>query len=219
MQLNLLVVSLICLLSFSNLTFGQVGISKQDAFKPNEAAILDVSSTDKGILIPRVTLTSSTILAPVTTTGTIPNSLLVYNTATAGTIPDNVTPGFYYWEGSRWVRLINKENEAKPVVFYAPSIALPTKESSTSYTINLYDEYLKQYTLTDSSTSKKSDPNATLPTYGNTDLYYFITYYDKDVFTNVNISNNGILTYNVTSTGEAAVSEKTYMNVVFKVKN
>lgn len=32
---------------------------------------------------------------------------MVYNTATAGTAPNNVTPGFYYWDGTQWIRLNN----------------------------------------------------------------------------------------------------------------
>ncbi len=32
---------------------------------------------------------------------TLLKSLLVYNTATAGTSPNNVTPGFYYWNGAK----------------------------------------------------------------------------------------------------------------------
>jgi hypothetical protein len=29
--------------------------------------------------------------------------MLVYNTATAGVSPNNVVPGFYYWNGSKWI--------------------------------------------------------------------------------------------------------------------
>ena len=199
--------------------FSQVGISKTNNFTPDAATILDVSSSDKGILIPRVELTSAVSLLPITTTGNTPNSLLVYNTAIAGTKPNNVTPGFYYWEGDKWVRMINKENEAKPAVFYAPSLALETKASITEYTVDLYEEYLKQYTLSDANTSIKSDATASLPTYDRTDLYYFITYYDNSVFKSVNVDSNGVLKYTIDSAGENAVSEKTYMNVVFKVKN
>ena len=65
----------------------------------NPSAMLDVASNNKGVLIPRVSLTStmdiSTIVSPAT-------SLLVYNTATVGIPPNNVSPGFYYWTGSKW---------------------------------------------------------------------------------------------------------------------
>lgn len=37
---------------------------------------------------------------------------MVYNTATAGTSPSNVTPGFYYYDGSKWQRLITQQPDA-----------------------------------------------------------------------------------------------------------
>jgi hypothetical protein len=65
---------------------------------PETSAKLDVSSTNKGFLPPRVTLTSST------DNTTIPNpatGLLVYNT---GTNP-NLVAGYYYWNGSNWATI------------------------------------------------------------------------------------------------------------------
>ncbi len=79
-----------------------VGINSTGA-SPDASAILDISSADKGLLAPRVALTSTAVAAPVSTPAT---SLLVYNTNTAG----DVTPGFYYWDGSAWIRLINQDN-------------------------------------------------------------------------------------------------------------
>lgn len=67
---------------------------------PAASAMLDISSTDKGLLIPRVSLTSTNTAGPVTSPAT---SLLVYNTATAGIAPNNVIPGYYYWNGTAWV--------------------------------------------------------------------------------------------------------------------
>ena len=68
------------------------------------SAALDVDMANKGILIPRVALTTTAAFAPVT--GTATTSLLVYNTATAGVSPTNVLPGYYYWDGAQWVRLL-----------------------------------------------------------------------------------------------------------------
>jgi len=72
---------------------------------PDNSAALDIRDfTDKGLLIPRIALTSPTDAV------TIPNpatSLLVYNTNTAG----GLTPGYYYNAGTpsspNWVRLLN----------------------------------------------------------------------------------------------------------------
>jgi hypothetical protein len=67
---------------------------------PDASAVLDVKATDKGILIPRVALSSTSIAAPVVAPLT---SLLIYNTATSGVSPNDVKPGYYYWDGVKWV--------------------------------------------------------------------------------------------------------------------
>lgn len=83
-------------------SFGQnVGIGTAT---PNASAKLDVTSTNSGVLIPRVALTAANAAGPVTAPAT---SLLVYNTATAGAGINAVSPGFYYWDGARWVRMSN----------------------------------------------------------------------------------------------------------------
>lgn len=74
----------------------QVGVGTTT---PDPSSELDVTSTNRGFLMPRVALTSTTDTATIT--GTEATSLLVYNTATVA----DVTPGFYYWDGTRWVTL------------------------------------------------------------------------------------------------------------------
>lgn len=54
-----------------------------------------------GLLLPRVALTGTTDAATIS--GAEAASLLVYNTATVS----DVTPGFYYWNGSSWLRIIS----------------------------------------------------------------------------------------------------------------
>jgi len=77
---------------FSN---AQVGIGTTN---PNADAELDITSTTRGLLLPRVALTNTTNPAPLSTDVA---GMTVYNTATAG----DVTPGFYYNDGAIWVRL------------------------------------------------------------------------------------------------------------------
>lgn len=91
------------LLSTVNLNAQNVGINSTGA-TPDATAGLDVSFTNKGLLIPRVVLTATNAEGPITTPTT---SLLVYNTATAGAAPNNVTPGYYFWTGTAWSRLSN----------------------------------------------------------------------------------------------------------------
>lgn len=65
----------------------QVGINTDT---PHASSVLEVLSTEKGVLLPRLALTSTTIAAPVSAPA---DYLTVMNTATAG----DVTPGYYYW--------------------------------------------------------------------------------------------------------------------------
>lgn len=64
----------------------------------------------KGFLPPRVALAATSSISPFTATPA--EGLLVYNTATAGTSPNNVTPGFYFYDGSKWQRIINQQPDA-----------------------------------------------------------------------------------------------------------
>lgn len=64
---------------------------------PDKSAALDISSKNKGLLIPRIKITDLTNPAPITKPA---NGLVVYNTKT--TQPSNGTQtipeGFYYWD-------------------------------------------------------------------------------------------------------------------------
>lgn len=87
-------------------TFGisqNVAINSTGA-APAASAMLDITSTNTGMLIPRVALTANNVAGPITAPAT---SLLVYNTATSGTSPNDVVPGYYFWDGTRWMRLIS----------------------------------------------------------------------------------------------------------------
>lgn len=90
MKLKTYIASLL-LLAFAT-SFAQVGIGTT---APNTSSMLDITSTNSGLLIPRVALVSAsdvtTIASPVT-------SLLVYN---SGFSPN----GYYYWNGTIWVQL------------------------------------------------------------------------------------------------------------------
>jgi hypothetical protein len=85
---------------------GQVGIG---TITPHSSAKLEISSANKGFLIPRVVLTGT---ADVTTIPSPATGLMVYNTATAGTSPANVTPGFYYYSQGKWQRMDNQMGTA-----------------------------------------------------------------------------------------------------------
>lgn len=80
-----------------------VGISATGV-APSGDAGLDVNFTDKGVLIPRVSLTNTGTYG--LTGGGPTTSMLVYNTnaGIAGTGAMGV--GYYYWNGTRWVKLL-----------------------------------------------------------------------------------------------------------------
>jgi hypothetical protein len=65
---------------------------------PDASAKLDVSATNKGLLPPRVTLTSG---SDTTTISSPATGLLIYNTG------NNVAlqAGYYYWNGSSWATI------------------------------------------------------------------------------------------------------------------
>jgi len=76
---------------------------------PNSSSILDLNTGNtftnpngKGLLIPNVSLTSTAAANPVTGPAL---SLLVFNTATASSGATAVYPGYYYWDGTKWVSL------------------------------------------------------------------------------------------------------------------
>lgn len=68
----------------------------------NSNAALEVESSTKGLLLPRLGLTATNNVSPLAAHVA---GMTVYNTATAGTGLTAVTPGYYYNDGSKWVRV------------------------------------------------------------------------------------------------------------------
>src|SRR5689334_13035686 len=70
---------------------GSVGIG---TLTPNASSLLEIKSTTKGVLVPRMTsIQRNAIVSPV-------RGLLVYQI-------DGIT-GFYYYEGTKWVAIAPK---------------------------------------------------------------------------------------------------------------
>lgn len=72
----------------NSFVYAQVGIGTTS---PDASSMLDIKSANAGLLIPRVSLTSTMDITTIVNPAT---SLLVYNTSSVS----DVTPGFYYWE-------------------------------------------------------------------------------------------------------------------------
>ncbi len=95
-KVAIFLVSILFTLQLANAQTG-VSISNTNA-DPHNSAMLDVQSTDKGVLIPRVALTGTTDATTIVSPAV---SLMVYNTATVS----DVTPGFYYYNGTAWTAI------------------------------------------------------------------------------------------------------------------
>lgn len=210
------------LMAFSIFAEAQVGVNTD---QPNEYSVLDVNSNDKGILIPRVPLQSifdkNTVKSYNTTTsGVYENSLLVYNTATSSLtgadMDNNVTPGYYYWETDRWVRMASIHKKEQQF-FYMPSIIIPTSQDQVPQgqfgQIDLHAYYVAQFA---NSFQRNPGATTTLPVYTPTQLDYYITWYDETVFSNVNVSDEGILTYSVIPNADVTIGS--FMNIIFAIK-
>src|SRR5690554_208011 len=121
---------------------------------------------------------------------------------------------------------------AMPKFFYMPSIIIPTSEeqldapgsgkltgddfdnTSREGTINLYNRYAAQF---GGSTLIKSETAApVLPVLPSGELYYYVTWYDTNVFTSVSVDDEGVLTYEVDENADITVGS--FMNIVFAVK-
>ncbi|WP_194850615.1 hypothetical protein [Nonlabens antarcticus] len=75
-------------------SFAQVGINTAT---PDDSAILDITSTDKGVLFPRMDLKNLNEASPISNPQ---ESLVVWNTDTKN---GGAKKGFYYWDGE-WKR-------------------------------------------------------------------------------------------------------------------
>ena len=193
---------------------------------PNASAQVDISATDKGLLIPRISLTSTT--QQLSTANANEHSLLIYNNGTI--LPE----GFYYWksnivnnvDNSTWIA-VGSETASTPKFFYMPSVALPvTPEMVTAmgnsnithadgtYTVNLHAIFSSQF----STPVIKSSTTASLNGFVlNANQYeYFVTSADASVFTVTGLSETGVLTYTVNA--NAIVRNSSFMNIVLKVK-
>lgn len=104
------------LILFATVIFSQhVGIN-DDGSGPNASAILDVRSTSKGMLIPRMTQAQRNLIAAPAT------GLMVYQT--------DETDGFYYFNGTAWQAIGSSYTETDPV--YEASAASDVSASDIS---------------------------------------------------------------------------------------
>ena len=102
-------------------------------------------------------------------------------------------------------------NSALPKVFYMPSILIDVSSPGTGKTIDLYEQYLIQF-----ATPKIASKNApaSIPNYTKDQLYYYVTYYDTNVFKINSVDENGLMTFDIIG----SPTYSSFINVVFVVK-
>jgi hypothetical protein len=112
-------------LFFSIPLFAQTGIGTTT---PNASAKLDVYSTNKGFLPPRVTLTSATDASTIASPA---EGLLVYNLGSVG-----LQAGYYYWNGTSWATIAtassagNGVTSSDMVKLYSKAYSAATADST-----------------------------------------------------------------------------------------
>lgn len=100
---NILLILLSCPILNTN---AQVKISNSSGVINQESVLhLESAANNRGFLLTRIALQAADNAAPLTshTAG-----MIVFNTATAGSSPNNVTPGLYYNNGARWIKMTTK---------------------------------------------------------------------------------------------------------------
>lgn len=131
----------------STKTFAQQGFGTNE---PNKSAAVDIVSSKRGLLIPRLDLSNITVASPVDAPA---HGLLVYNKATSSLtgadVANNVTPGFYYWERNnttsetawqgKWVRIVSSNTEKKVVVKEGNNVNVVEDVTglTTTYTVSV----------------------------------------------------------------------------------
>lgn len=202
---------LVALGLFATVGVAQVKVGTTPEVNPN--AMFEVEATNKGMLLPRVALETTSSPAPLTAHVA---GMTVYNTAetTDLAVADKlrVSPGFYYNDGEKWNEMITRDNKAVKF-FYMPSITFDTSVDATGVSKDLYAAYKAQFESPVEASA--GAPIDGIPFFKSpTDLYYYITDYDPAVFSNITINANGVMTYDVT----AAATDCSLINIVFVVK-
>lgn len=204
---------------------GRVGINTDDPKATlHIKADKDNKDNNPGLIIPDVSKDKLDTGEPVESTLVYysegSNSAYINQNDQSTTENIGSKKGFYYYDGTDWQRIIRKAQ------FYMPSIVTPTTVGT--HTINLYEEYIKQYADSNgTNTSNGQAPsrswniqtnnsNNHLKTYAKDDLDYFVVYYDNNVFTSLNITDKGVLTYEVTTESAKNISAQTFMNIVLQ---
>ncbi|EKB05338.1 hypothetical protein HMPREF9711_01300 [Myroides odoratimimus CCUG 3837] len=201
-------ISFLATASFAQTKIGVVGKSNADV---NTNAVLELEAENRGLLLPRVTLSKTTEAAPLKAHVA---GMTVYNTKDGDkTKGEDVVKGFYYNDGTKWQQMVTTDNKAVRF-FYMPTITFDTAILGAG-SKDLYEEYKKQFTMTSGNAVKSTNAPAVIPHFpAASDLYYYVTDFDPAVFSDIVIDDNGVMTYKIIGNG----TPTSIMNIVFVVK-
>lgn len=148
-------------LAVSSTLFAQVKIGDNPT-TINAGSVLELESTNKGLLMPRVALTNTTTWG---LGGTATAGMHVYNSSSSIASSNAAYPtlaakiGEYYWDGTGWVALANAKGcssfdaksttpQSVPVYPGAPSPPIVLKPDSVAYDpTNSYNPSTGEYTV------------------------------------------------------------------------
>ncbi len=99
---HLLVVILSLLCCYSHNLFAQMKVGSNPS-QLNSNSAFEIESGNKGLLLPRLELHSTTTASPL---NNFVKGMLVYNTNTE----NDITPGLYYSDGTKWVKSNSQES-------------------------------------------------------------------------------------------------------------
>lgn len=125
-------------------SFGQVGISETNA-SPDNSAMLDVKSINKGILIPRMTS------AQMNNINNPAQSLIVFNT------DDN---SFYFRNNSAWQKLLSEMNNYKITDFDGDSYLTMRYSETDDDTLRIFFNGIEKYKISSASIEPVNNGNS-----------------------------------------------------------
>ncbi|KXN99042.1 hypothetical protein LS48_08165 [Aequorivita aquimaris] len=119
-----------------SLSYAQVGINTTT---PN--GILEVNSSNQGVVLPRLALTATNVMAPATNPqlSAIPIGTTVYNTNSTSTGANDVYPGIYVWDGTKWINQFTKKDIK--IIKQSPLGYRPLSQDGFIYIGNLGSQY------------------------------------------------------------------------------
>ncbi len=120
----------------------QVKITDGTVITLDPNSILELESSNKGLLIPRVAINNLNLSSPLTEP--VPSGMLVYSSG--GTVND----GFYFWDGTGWNNLLSAGNTAAQFFTKSADDTL-TKANSIIFASNDITLTLPQITSADTA--------------------------------------------------------------------